>query len=178
MKELIQIQDKYTHLHTKHFYENVIFSFQWWFLLIITIVLWIIWIVLVDKKRINNILLIGLLTSLIAFLLDNIGYSMALWNYPYYLTPFTSTQIPINLAIIPVFYMLLYQYLRKWKSYLVALTLITLFAVFVVEAFFIKIGIYVPLRWEIWYAVPIYILIGILVKSLIDKIEKRSEEQS
>lgn len=178
MNEIIQIQEKYARLQTKHFYENVIFSFQWWFLLTLTVVIWIIWIVLVDKKRLHNILLIGLLTSLIAFFLDDIGYSMALWNYSYSLVPYTSIQIPIDLAIIPVFYMLLYQYFRKWKSYLIALTLITLFAVFVVEAFFIEIGIYVPLRWELWYAAPIYFLIGIFVKSLIDKIEKRSEEQS
>jgi len=178
MNEIIQIQEKYERLHTKHFWEDVIFSYQWWFLLILTIVLWIIWIVLVDKKRLQNIVMIGLLTSLIALLLDDIGYSMALWNYPYYLVPFSSTQTSIDLAIIPVSYMLLYQYFRKWKSYLIALTLITLFAVFVVESLFVKLGIYVLVRWELWYAVPIYILIGILVKSLVDKIEKRSEEQS
>ncbi len=172
MHEMIDIHEKYAHLHKQQFSENIFLSYQWWFLIGISIVLWLVWIIFVDKTRLYSILLTGLFTSTSALILDDIGISMALWIYPYYVFPFSSVQYPIDLAIIPVFYMLLYQYFTKWKPYLVVLTLLTLFAVLVVEPLFVWLEIYKPINWTHWLSAPGYMLIGILVKGLVDKVEQ------
>ncbi|WP_152640146.1 CBO0543 family protein [Virgibacillus necropolis] len=173
MNEIIDTHEKYSQLKKQHFFENTLFSFQWWILVTITVVLWMIWAVMVDKKRLNIILLVGLITSLLALIMDDIGISLNLWTYPSQLTYFVSRLYPVDVAIIPVFYMLLYQYFRAWKSYLVVLTLLSLFAIFVSEPIFSELDIYTLLRWKYWYSFPIYILMGIFVKGLVDKIERK-----
>lgn len=178
MNEMIELHSNYTQLHKNKFYENILFSFQWWFLVLITVGIWIMWVYLVDKRRLNIIVLTGLFTSITALVLDDIGISMTLWIYPYYVVPFSSVQYPIDLAIIPVFYMLLYQYFRKWKSYLAMLTLVTLFAAYVVEPLFVKSGIYIPLNWKHWYSATGYMLMGIIVKGIVDKINKKPSNES
>lgn len=173
MNELINIHEKYAQLHKHQFFENVLFSYQWWFLIGISILSWTMWGILVNKKRLNSILLIGLVTSTSALILDDIGISMNLWIYPYYLFPFSSVQYPIDLAIIPVFYMLLYQYFPQWKTYLVSLTLVTLFAVLVAEPLFTHLGIYIPIYWNHWYSAPGYMVLGIVGKGLVDQFDKK-----
>lgn len=171
MHEFIDIHEKYAQLHQQHFYENVIFSYQWWFLILTMVILWSIWAFLVDKRQLHMILLTGLLSSAAALTLDEIGISMALWVYPYYLIPFSNVQYPIDIAIIPVFYMLLYQYFKKWKSYLIVLIILTLFAVIIVEPLFVWLGIYKPLNWNHWLSAPGYMLLGTIVKGIVDKVE-------
>jgi len=83
VNELIYIQQKYVEIQKQHFYNNVLFSYQWWVLFFITASL-------MDhlgkccrqKKNEYHILLVGLITSLIALVLDDLGVSLALWLYP------------------------------------------------------------------------------------------------
>src|SRR5699024_422388 len=114
--DIIETLEKLNVLQTERYWENVIFSYQWWILLIIFVSLWIIWFILFDWTRINFILLVGFLSSFLATLMDEVGISLSLWVYPYSLTPFTDRMNVVDLAIIPVFYMLLYQYARRWRS--------------------------------------------------------------
>lgn len=175
MHELIDIHEKYAQIHQQYFYENVLFSYQWWFLIIIMVILWSTWAFLVDKRQLHMLLFTGLLTSGAALTLDEIGISMALWVYPHYLIPFSNVQYPIDIAIIPVFYMLLYQYFKKWSSYLFVLTLLTLFAVLVVEPLFVWLELYNPINWSHWLSAPGYMLLGIIVKVIVDKVDKTME---
>src|SRR5690625_550385 len=173
MNELLEFYQMYME-HNKDFYfKYVLFSTQWWVLVIIIIGLWSLWAMLVDKKRIITILLVGLLASLIAIILDDAGLNLMLWDYPYRITYFTSRMDPVNVAIIPISYMLLYQYMRTWKAYVIVLAVLSLFGAFIVEPIFVKFNMYIMIQWKYWYSVPAYILIGIFVKWFVDKLEKR-----
>lgn len=172
MSELIELQKAYAQLRKQHFFEHVLFSYQWWIFVFLMIGLWTIWTILVEKRRLNIILLVGLITSSIAFIFDDIGVTLALWAYPYEFAYVTSHMSPVDLAIIPVSYMLLYQYANNWKPYILTLILLTLFGAFIAEPTFVKLDMYRLLQWQHWYSLPFYILIGIFVKWLVDKIEK------
>lgn len=172
VNDVIEIFDKLADIRKKFYWENVIFSWQWWFLIIIMVVLWTTWVILVDKKRLHTILMVGIISSLFAGVLDDMGLSFALWYYQYPLTPLTSRLDPVNMAIIPVFYMFLYQYARRWGPYLIALTLLTLFAVLVAEPIFEKSGIYIMLKWKFWYSAPIYFAMAVFVKWAVDRLER------
>jgi len=177
MNELIEIHEKYAHLQKDYFMEHALFSWQWWFQIFITVALWIIWAFLVDKRRMKSILITGLLASIITLVLDDIGLSMALWVYPYHLHPFSSQLYAADLAIIPITYMLLYQYFRKWQRYIAAITVLVLFGVFVAEPFFIKSNLYLPLHWKPLYSLPIYLMIGVFLKGIVDGLDKKYEQE-
>lgn len=171
--ERIQIQKQFADLQKEHFFENTLFSYQWWILVATTVILWIVWLLVVDKKRLKGILIVGLITSMMAVVLDDIGLSVAAWFYPYQLVYFTTRLNAVDLAVLPVSYMLLYQYFRPWKSYLFATIGFCLFASFIAEPIFVQLDMYKMMRWEYWYSSPIYLAMGVFVKWLVDKIERK-----
>jgi hypothetical protein len=106
--ERMQIQKQFADLQKEYFFENILFSYQWWILMATTIILWIVWLLVVDKKRLKVILIVGLITSMMAVVMDDIGLSVTAWFYPYQLVYFTTRLNAVDLAVIPVSYMLLY----------------------------------------------------------------------
>ncbi|MBY7145022.1 hypothetical protein KFZ56_18555 [Virgibacillus sp. NKC19-3] len=168
--QIIESQQQFVQIQNHYFFEYVLFSYQWWLLLLITVGLWVFWAIVVDKKRWNAILLVGLMASIIALLLDELGLNLTLWTYAHQLAPFTNKLLTVDIAIIPVSYMLLYQYARKWRPYLITLAALSLFAVIIAEPVFELLDIYILLGWEHWYSTPFYFLIGIFVKWFGDKV--------
>ncbi|WP_077622391.1 CBO0543 family protein [Sediminibacillus massiliensis] len=171
--KLLQMQKESAQLRKELFFDEVLFSFQWWILLAITVILWIIWLLVVDKKRLKPILIVGLIIGLLAIVFDDFGLSVAAWYYPYQMVYFTTRLNPVDLAVLPVCYMLLYQFFYRWKSYLIASAAFGLFASFIAEPIFVQLNMYKMMRWEYWYSAPIYFMMGIFVKWLVDKIDKK-----
>lgn len=176
MKEIIKERMVDYEMEKAYFLDNVLFSWQWWVLISITLALWAIWIVLVDKKRLIPILLVGGTAAMLAFLMDEIGLHLTLWAYPRPFTPFVNRLNPVDLSIIPVSYMLLYQYARKWRSYLVALIIMMLFAVLVAEPLFGKWYMYIKIKWEYWYSGPIYFAMALFTKGVVDKLVQMQDK--
>lgn len=152
---------------------EVIFSFNWWILLILTIVPWFMWWKVVDRKRIVEIFFYGSLVSIYSILLDDIGSYFLLWIYKYQLVPINPRLNPIDLTIMPVTYMFVYQFFKKWKTFLVAQMILALGATFLAEPLFIWLDIYKPLKWKMYYSLPIYLGLGILNKWVMGKLLKK-----
>jgi len=178
INKIIELYKKVSALQIEAYWETIIFSYQWWILVLGSIILWGVWIRLVDRRHLHIIILVGFMTSMLAILLDDFGLSLVLWIYPYMLTPLTGRLNVVDLAIIPVVYMLLYQYAKRWKTYLINLFLLCLFAGFVAEPVFEKLNLYITLKWEHWYSIPIYFMIGIFVKVSADKLDRHVRTQS
>lgn len=178
IREITEVSEEFSALRKQYFFDHVIFSYQWWILMVILLAMWVIWVIFVDKRRLNSILLVGIVTSLIAVNLDDIGLACGFWIYAYHIAYFSNQLLPVDIATIPVFYMLLYQYLRSWKSYVIVLVILSIFAAFVVEPLFVKMNIYIMLRWEHWFSTPFYILIGVFAKWMADKLEKHNTSSS
>lgn len=172
VNELIEIQEEFMELNKQHYFDQVLFSYQWWLLLAILVILWTIWGFFVDKERLNQILLIGLVTSLLAFIFDDVGRSLNLWFYPHQLSFFSYHLYSVDIGIVPVFYMLLFQYARTWKAYLITLILLSVFAAFIAEPLFVWMDIYVLLNWNHLISFPFYILMGVFVKWLVNLVTK------
>jgi hypothetical protein len=66
---------------------EVFLSFHWWFLLAIPFSFILIWIKIVDRKNLRNIVLNGTITLSIVFFLDVFGGELQLWEYPYMVLP-------------------------------------------------------------------------------------------
>lgn len=170
--DIIDAREKLMKDQEVYFLQEILFSWRWWLLIIIAIILWLIWIWLVDKTRVFTILFVGLSTSMIATHLDDIGLSLMLWAYPYGSTPYLDRLSLVDLSVLPVAYMLLYQYVKTWGKYMFVLVVLTLFAVFVAEPVFEKMQLYMMMNWKHVYSTPFYIAIGVFMKWLTDALEK------
>jgi hypothetical protein len=154
------VQDKrLDFLKSLHEYwiNNAFLTWQWWFLLLTTIIMWIVWIKNVEKKRTDLILNYGLILGVFSLIFDIIGTNHGAWAYPIRLYwAFIPPLIPFDFTYIPVIFMLVYQIFRKrWAYFLIALFLTSGVVSFLIEPLFHSIGIYVMYKWEYIYSFPI-----------------------
>ncbi|NHM30763.1 CBO0543 family protein [Neobacillus terrae] len=167
-----KIHSKHTELEkmeNQYWQNHDLFSFQWWLLLLVLIVPWIIWVKFVDRKRIKEILLFGVLLIILIGLMDDIGVNLSLWSYPYKLTYLVSRLSAVDYGMIVVMHMFIYQKFKKWKSFLIANAVLAAIFAFIFEPISVRLGIYKLDNWKYIYSFPIYILKASLVKWIIDK---------
>jgi hypothetical protein len=156
----------------QHWLKHELFTPQFWLLIIILIIPWLLWWRWVDKKRLLEIIIYGLIMSTLVTILDELGCQLNLWEYRYDIEPLFPRFIPMNCTLLPVLYMLIYQYFSEWKSYLIANMALAAIFTFVGEPLLKVINIYVLLKWEHIYSFPIYILLALLVKLAVNSIIK------
>lgn len=176
--EIIELRKQLWDLTLDYWLSNTLFSFNWWFLLTTVIVFFIIWIWLVDKGKLLEIMTFGLLISTVVFTLDLIGITMVLWSYPDRLFPIVLPTLEIHKIHMPIIYMLIYQYFQTWKSFTIAIIISATIFAFVLEPFTVWLGIYEIYHWHYMYSWPIYIIIGISLKWIVAKVkhvEKKSK---
>jgi hypothetical protein len=141
--------------------KYVLFSWQWWLQLILTIVPWIIWFIFRRKQSTDRILYSGLFTMLLSYVLDVAGMALGLWQYAYELLPITPSIAPWDLTLIPVAVMFTIQFNPFHLNRYVKAILFSAVASFIIEPLFSYIGFYKLIRWKFIYSFPITILIYI-----------------
>ncbi|MCQ6281064.1 CBO0543 family protein [Bacillus sp. EB600] len=173
MDKFRKMENTYDHLRKLWFdygTQEVVFTYQWWIEIFVFIFSLFLWWRFVDKTRLKEISLVGLITAGIAFILDQIGTSLDFWIYPYTLTPLERDEFaPADLSIIPFIYSMIYQRYSTWKKYIIATIIYAFFASYIGENIFQWLGIYKIKKWNHLYSVPLYILIGIFVKAVLQK---------
>lgn len=156
-------------LQSQNWYLNL-YSAQWWFLAFLFFGSWIVWWILVDKQRLPEILLFGLLSIFMFTNINEYGTETTLWWYPIKFLPVFTRLIVVGIAVLPVTFMLIYQYCRDWKSYIKWLTVASGFFAFVAQPGLKWMGIYLPLNWPYTYAFLSLIAMGLFTRWLQVKI--------
>jgi hypothetical protein len=166
-------------INIDRFYQYGGFSTpQWWLLLAMFTVPWLIWMKVVDKQRKLEIIVVGLLVALATKLLDLVGYNLKFWDYPIQMIPLVPEAFAFDLSMIPVAYMLLHQYFKTWKSYCMGLICMSLVYAFIGEPFCNWIMVIVYIKWKYVYSALYYIVIGIIVRMTVEKLKGKQEELS
>ncbi|MEN6348705.1 MAG: CBO0543 family protein [Syntrophomonas sp.] len=164
-------------LRTEHWLKHEILSAQWFGIIIGTVIFILIWWRLLDKKRLVEILLFGFFIAATSSILDGVGTEINAWDYPYKIGPMLFPLVAVDLLMLPYIFMLLYQYFAKWKDYLVALTITSAVFCFIVEPILKYTGIYELYTWKYYYSFPIYILLGLFYKWLMQVIICRQKRE-
>lgn len=171
-----QLQSELTRIREELFFTYILFSPQWFLVLGALIGAYALLWRLIDRSRLFPILFVGLLLFGISLTADSIGADFLLWDYPRMLMPWGPRMVSIDL-IIPVGYMLIYQYFREWRPYFLAsLALAALYA-FVFEPLSRALYIYLVYHWKDIYSFPIYVGLALFAKwaaDRIDRIQRRS----
>jgi hypothetical protein len=168
------IEKKYEEVQimaNKYWISEDLFSYKWWLLATLMVILWLIWFKLVDKRKLVEILLGGSLISIVTLLLDLIGLNLGLWNYTSLLfAGFYPTLVPVDLVVIPVTYMLIYQYKVTLKSFFLTSIVVSGVYSFIAEPIFNAMDIYRMNHWRYIYSFPIYIVLFLFIKWIVDLI--------
>lgn len=165
-EQVRQVHLKLIELRYEHWIHRDLFTFQWWLLVVLLIVPWFIWWRFVDKKRLLEILLYGMLILASTTQLDIIGNESNLWGYPYKILPMIPRLISVDFGVVPVIYMLLYQYFPKWKSFLTANLIMSAVFAFIAEPALVGLDLYQLHNWKNIYSFPIYFTMTSLMRWL------------
>ncbi|MBM6618648.1 CBO0543 family protein [Bacillus suaedaesalsae] len=170
--EMLKVKQRLGEARIEYYSTHVLFEPQWWTLLVIFIAFWFLWAKLHSRNEVRENIIVGLCAGIIATILDDLGTSFGLWAYKYFLIPNTPRLNAVNLSVIPVCYMLIFQWFKPWKSYILSLIILAFGASFISESVLEMVDIYAPFQWKHIYSFPIYILIGVVLKWIVDIISK------
>jgi hypothetical protein len=146
---------------------------QWWLLLAFIITPWLIWVKLVDKESKLEIMVVGLFVMIVTMLLDLVGYNLNFWDYPIQIIPLVPEAFAFDLSMIPVAFMLLYQYFKTWKLYCIGLICMSVIYAFIGEPFCNLITVVIYVKWKYIYSFVYYIVIGITLRPIVENLKGR-----
>jgi uncharacterized membrane protein YeaQ/YmgE (transglycosylase-associated protein family) len=165
--EIMDVQKTLHNLRFDYWLDHDLFSWQWWVLLIMFLVPWVIWYKVIPKEKKAEVLSFGLLIGLLSSQLDELGVMTGTWSYPYQLVQTNRGLNPYNFTLIPVGYMIVYHYFKKWKHFIAGNIVIGLVAAFIAEPLLKFTGIYKPIHWSYFYSLPIYIILPIVFRVIV-----------
>jgi hypothetical protein len=166
--EILAVQKHLHELQYEHWLQHELFTNQWWALVGVLIIPWIIWWKLVDKTRTAIILAYGIYIMFVITAMDAIGSALQFWIYPIKLIPIVPDTVGIDWGLLTVADMLIYQYFPRWRSFIVAEIVIAAFLAFVGEPVAEVCKLYLPLHWEHSWSFPIYVMKAVIGKWLIE----------
>lgn len=163
---IFELETQLTQIRIETWLHHDLFSYQWWLLVAVLFIPWLLWWKWVDKKRLTEITLFGAVIWIIASFLDATMSEIGLWEYNFYVIPYWPRLITADFTIIPVTYMFIYQYFKKWKSFLWAMLVVSLFFAFVGEPLLVWLDIYTLHTWKHFYSLPIFFTMAVSIKCL------------
>jgi len=169
------LEKELTNLRVENWMNEVVFHWQWWLLLAVLIVPWLIWWKYVDRKHLLEIFTVGTVIIILSSYLDGILTQYELWHYHFMVLPFLPCFLTADLSLLPVVYMFVYQFFCSFKRFLLAMTIVSGFLAFAGEPFLMWIDVYEMHSWEHYYSFPIYIAIGIIARWLARTLAAKQE---
>lgn len=164
----------------KYWLKNDFLSMSWWLLVIACFVFIIGWWIIVDKSRLMEISVYGLLIGFAAGILDTVGFSLGLWGYPTKLVPVNPPLFPVDFIYLPVLYMLILQFFRKWKVFIIANVVAAFLYAWIGEPIYRGLDIYIIYNWKMSYSIPIYIAMSLFFRWLTERfllVERMQDEK-
>jgi hypothetical protein len=150
---------------------------RWWLLFVSIFFPWVIWWKAVDRSRLFEILSFGLFWAAMATWLDLLGTTYNMWSYPFKLNDHTTTLLPADVSVIPVMYMLLYQFSSTWKAYVLGSILIAVILSFIFEPLFILFQMFELKTWSHTKSLVSFSLLEIITRAifyLLSSIKKQN----
>lgn len=168
--EILNLKTQLRGMILQHYLDREVFGWVWWLGIACIVIPFIIWLKVVDKKRLLEICVFGLIVNVFAAFLDVFGADMVLWEYPIRILPQSALLFPVDFIVLPVANMIIYQKFPAWGKYLLASALTAAGFSFILEPIAVWIGEYRLVAWSFFYSFPIYILIDILAKFMTEKL--------
>ncbi len=107
-EEILKLQTSLRDISLKDWLAGEVFKWNWWVGIATFVSPIVLWVKLVDKKRIMEITLYGCIISLISNFLDLVGHDYGLWDYPILLLPNVHHFIEVDTSALPLIYMMVY----------------------------------------------------------------------
>lgn len=146
----------YSHMGTWQFWVNVAM------LVVPLIVIYF----FIDRRRAFHIGFFGLNVHIWFTYIDATGIRFGLWDYPYQAIPIMSVSFSLDVSLIPVIFMLLYQWtLNNGKNYYLWSTGLSIFLSFILKPILVYFDLFELNKWVNFF----HLFIGYTIIVLFSK---------
>ncbi len=176
-KSLYDLYMDYANASYNNWISKELFSFGWIFNICFLIIFYIIWIILIDKKRLKELLLFGALISVVASFIDIVAVSLGLWEYKTRLFPINPATFPFDYTVLPILYIFVMQYSSSWKSYLIGSVIACSIFSFIISPIYVWLGIKIYHNFNYFYMFVLVFTVTTFIKAIfnwIDNIQEKS----
>ena len=146
---------------------QTLFSIQWWSIIAMIVISYAIWWVIVDKRRLSQILLFGSLVAIQRVVMDIFGTNVALWSYNIRETPLFPSVFLHDFTVTPLALMVVYQYCHSWKKFFVWTGVTTGIISFVFLPILIKLGFLKLYHWNLFYSFGMIFGLALLARWVV-----------
>ena len=115
--------------------------------------------------------------SVIFMGIDEYGEELVLWDYPIDIIPLFPALSSINLISIPLIYSQIYQRFKQ-KKFIYAVLISSAVICFVAEPLLTFFGYYDLINWHYYESYPIYVVVTLCTKGIVQKIMYISNKSS
>lgn len=173
-QKISDLHNQLIDLKIRFWIQYDVFTLHWWILLAASILPWIVWWKLADRNKFNFLIPCGLLWMIISTILDDIGIAMGLWEYPQELFSFIPPLFPADMTILPVTFMLIYQYFPRGRSLFVMTSITAISFAFIIEPIFMLFNLYRPSsNWKHIYTMIVLIILSYFIKWSAHKLQQQ-----
>lgn len=171
-KSLYALHMEYWFQSYQHWVSKEFLSLAWFFNIFFLLLLYVLWIKLVDKKRLRDLLLFGSLIAVAATFIDIVAVTTGLWEYKVRLFPISPAPFPFDFTVIPIFYMFVLQYTSSWRSYLIGSLLASGLFSFIVAPIYVLLGIKEYHKLNHFYMFILVFIFTTIIKAIYNWIYK------
>jgi hypothetical protein len=160
-------------LNISQWFHETFLTWEWWFLVCLTIVPLVIWWKVLDKSRAYEIAFYGCMINIMAVILDDIGTNFSWWSYPIKLVPIVPPLLTADSILVPIIFMIVYQlFSLSLRTFFISNLITACILAFAAEPMFVWIGYYKLYDWKFIYSFLFYIVSTSVARLIIVKIVK------
>ncbi len=155
-----------------------LFTMRWWFVIATIAVAYVVWWKYVDKSRLTQILLFGSFIAVFRVIMDDAGSSLALWVYSVKPLPLGQALFLNDLTLVPLGFMLVYQYCQTWKKFILWSIIVEIGFSFVFLPLLVSLDILRMYSWQYHFTFVIMIIVAAVMRAIlltVLKVEKSHE---
>ncbi|MGF7034889.1 hypothetical protein J2T17_005858 [Paenibacillus mucilaginosus] len=128
-------------------YSNID-TWQFWACVVLLIGPLVLLFFILDRSKAIHMGFFGYSIHVLTFYADNFGVTHGLWDYPYKVMPFLPMSLMIDASLVPVLFMLVYQWcVNHHKSKLLFLTATSVCFAFVIKPILSLAGLFLLFEW-------------------------------
>lgn len=175
MDQIFKNQTQLNQKELEYWLNHDVFSANWWFIVFINFLFLVLLLILIDRQRILIISLTFIVSFTLIGLINESGKYFGLWSYPHQFLPFVESFNAVDFMTIPVIFTLIYQTFSKWKYYLIAILVMSLIIGFIFIPVFVHFNFYKLHNWNYFYSFLTMLIVGCLLKLIVNFIKYRSD---
>ena len=143
-----------------------VFSLRWWSMVGLVAISYLICFSLFDKKRISVLFLFGSLLTVGASVYETVGVNFVLWFCATPIFPIVPCLFVPYLTVLPVYYMLIFQYTTTWRQFSLWNFIAVSIYSFILLPVFIHFRISEMDNWQPIYHIPFVFFIASLARAV------------